>query len=200
VVDLKELAMNRTAIVAFAAAAAVAGLAFAQKVSVPSHPPLNLAGFSGNQHALPDAVRAIEASTGGRVVGILYNNKQGAPGYDVVLARGNRISFQRYPAPPNGKAALTDSTKPDQSLKWAGRLAVKDVQNAKIPLVEAIRTAEARRGAPAVAAGLNPNSTQPSDDVKAYNVVLLQGGAERRVAVDANTGQVIADPSAMSPF
>jgi hypothetical protein len=192
--------MKRTILIAFAAAAAVAGPALAQDVSMRSHPDLNLTGFSGDQNALPDAVTAIEASTGGRVVSISYDNQQGAPGFNVVLARGQRISFERYSVPPTGEAVMTSSSEPDQSLKWTDRLAVQDVLNAQVPLADAIRTAEARRGEPAVAAGLDPDSTQPTDDVKAYNVVVVQGGAERRIAIDAETDQVIADPAAMGPF
>lgn len=192
--------MYRKLLIALVATAAAAGPALAQDLTTPANPHLNLAGFSGDANALPNAVTAIESATGGRVVGIRYDNQGGAPGYDVVLAQGGQVSFER--ASETGEViATTAPNEAVETLGWANRQTVNDILAAKVPLADAIRTAEARRwGAPAVAAGLDPSSIQPNVDVKAYNVAVLQDGAQRRVAVDSETGMAIVDPRAMNAF
>jgi hypothetical protein len=176
-----------------------AGLALAQSVAMPPHPDINVADFSGDPKALPGAVAAIEAASGGRVVEIRYNNVSGVPGYDVVVAKGSQVSFQRFSKPDAGLVALTGKTQPEWMLKWQARRDVDLVEKAKVPLSTAIRTAESSMsGAPAVAAGIAQSASRPDTSVHAYNVAILEGKDLRRVAVDSDTGQTIDDPSALA--
>jgi hypothetical protein len=88
---------------------------------------------------------------------------------------------------------------PAWMMKWTQRQDVKDVRKAAVPLDRAIVVAErANADAPAVAAGIAPSASNPDSDVKAYNVLLDVSGRAKRVAVDSSTGQVIADPQALS--
>jgi len=175
------------------------GQALAQGVSLPAHPDINVTGFSGDPNALASAISAIEAASGGRVVEIRYNNVSGAPGYDVVVARGPQVLFQRFSRPGAGLVTMTDQTKPAWMLKWPARTDVALLTKAKVPLVAAIRTAEASQpGGPAVAAGIARSASNPDSEIHAYNVILLRGGQLRRVAVDSDSGQMIEDPQALA--
>jgi hypothetical protein len=166
---------------------------------MPPHPDINTAGFSGDKNALPDAVGAIEAASGGRVVEIRYNNVAGAPGYDVVVAKGSQVNFQRFSKPGGGLVTLTDKTEPDWMLEWPSRRDVSLVQKSRVSLADAIRTAEANvPGAPTVAAGIAQSASGPVTDVHAYNVAVLRGDELRRVAIDADSGQLILDPGALT--
>lgn len=192
--------MRRAFLSALAAAAglALATPAGAQSVAMPAHPDINLAGFSGDPSALPDAVAAIEAASGGRVVEIRYDNVSGAPGYDVVVAKGASVTFARFSKPAGGLTVLTSDARPRWMLDWVSRRNIDLARLAAVPLDKAIRTAEASRGgAPAVAAGIAATASQPTNEVHAYNVAVLTDGAQRRVAVDSETGMVIADPRAL---
>lgn len=174
--------------------------ALAQHVAMPPAPKLDTRGFSGDPNALPNAVAAIE-SGGGRVVEIRYDNQGGAPEFNVVVARGGGVSFERIARPASGAVMLVAHSEPDWMLKWRARKDLHVAHKAKVSLDQAIRTAEAsRNGAPAVAAGIAVSASNPASEVHAYNVVLLDRGAEHRVAVDTRTGAVITDPQALSPY
>jgi hypothetical protein len=189
--------------IAVVGALTVASPILAQSVGMPPNPDINTTGFSGDKNALPDAVTAIESAiNGGRVVEIRYNNVSGVPGYDVVLARGGKVNFVRFSKPGGGIVTLSGANQPTWMLKWPSRTNVTLAQKAKVPLSDAIRTAEASmQGAPpAVAAGIARSASNPDSDVHAYNVALLRGTELRRVAVDSNTGLVIQDPQALGSW
>lgn len=194
--------MPRTFFLPLVAAAglAIAAPAIGQSVAMPAFPYIDLKGFSGGPGALPAAIKAIEASSGGRVLEIRYNNLDG-PGYDVVLAHGPQISFQRYTGPNNHMVALNEKSVKTWMLDWSNREDVKLINTAKISLVDAIRAAEAaNNNAPAVAAGLAKTAASSMTAVKAYNVALLRDGVQRRAAVDSETGELISDPSALAAW
>ena len=196
--------MRRTFLLPLIAAATLAGAAapaLAQSVDQGAHVNLNLAGFSGDPGALPSAITAIEGASGGKVVEIRFNNVGGVPGYDVVVAKGSQISFQRFAKPSDGLITLTDKTEPAWMLKWRAREDVSLVSAAKVSLADAVRTAEAQRGgAPAIAAGMAKSATGANTDVKAYNVAILKDGVQHRVAIDSATGEVIANPRMLAAW
>ena len=141
----------------------------------------------------------------GKVVEIRYNYVGGVPGYDVVLAKGSQVSFRRFAKPSGGLVVLADKTEPAWMRHWKGRedRAWPRTRSAKVKLADAVRdTAEARPRARAghIAAGMAQSATSGSTDVKAYNVAILKDGAQLRVAIDSDTGSVIADPSALAPY
>ena len=184
-----------------ALAATAAAPAIAQSVDQPAYTKLNLAGFSGDPGALPSAIDAIEAASGGKVVEIRFNNVGGVPGYDVVLARGSQITFERFAKPGQGLITLSGETKPAWMLNWTAREDVTLVRTAKVKLADAVRTAEAARGnAPAAAAGIAKSAAGANTDVKAYNVAIIQDGRQHRVAVDSATGEVIANPRMLAAW
>jgi uncharacterized membrane protein YkoI len=172
----------------------------AQGVAMPPHPDINTTGFSGDADTLSNAVKTIEAASGGRVVEIRYNNVAGVPGYDYVVEKDSQVSFKRFSVPTGGMITLTEKTEPAWMLNWRQRQDVKVVNAAKVSLSDAIHTAEAEARAPAVAAGIAASASNPTSDVHAYNVAVLTQGKLRRVAVDADTGQPIEDPQALSEW
>src|SRR6516165_9638987 len=142
-------------IVAAAGSLAAAVPAVAQSVSMRPYPHLDLTGFSGGAGALPKAVTNIETTTGGRVIEIRYNNVSGVPGYDVVVAKGPQVKFQRYSKQGGKPIDLTEKTTPTWMLDWQAKSSVSIGEKAKVRLADAIRTAESSKGgAPAVAAGI----------------------------------------------
>jgi hypothetical protein len=196
--------MRRTYLLPLIAAAALAGAAvpaIAQSVDQPAHTALNLTGFSGEPGALAGAVTSIEGVSNGQVVEIRYNSVAGVPGYDVVLAKGSQISFLRFDKPTGGLVTLTDKTEPAWMLNWTARDDISLVRNAKVKLPDAIRAAEAARGnAPAVAAGMARSAAGANTAVKAYNVAIVKDGSQRRVAVDSESGEVIANPAMLAAW
>jgi uncharacterized membrane protein YkoI len=84
-------------------------------------------------------------------------------------------------------------------LNWRGKADVHYAKAATVSLSTAIRTAQqSRNGAPAAAAGLARSVGNADSDVQAYSVPLDDRGSVRSVSIDISTGEVIADPSALS--
>lgn len=190
----------RALLLGLAAAASLAAAAPAPGQTVGVKPTLriDLTGFSGDAAALPNAVSAIEKMSGGRVAEIRFDNIDGVPGYDVALAQGGHMKFQRYAAPSNRLTTFTQAKTPAWMLDLRGQRNMALVQNAKIPLADAIRTASgSMRGAPAAAAGISHGAGTTTNTVHAYNIALVQNGALRRVGVNSDTGRVIANPTAL---
>jgi uncharacterized membrane protein YkoI len=193
----------RTIILSLAVACSLAAVApaAAQSVAMPPHPDINLTGFKGDASTLPNAIGRIESVSGGRVVEIRYNNVAGTPGYDVVLAKGSQVTFVRITKPGGDMIQLSGTNKPEWMLDWAARQDISLITTAKVPLADAVRTAEAQMGgSPAVAAGMAKSAAGADTDVKAYNVAILKNGEERRVAVDSADGSVIANPSMLAAW
>jgi hypothetical protein len=183
-----------------AAALAAAAPALAQSVAMPPHPDINTTGFSGDADTLSNAVKTIESASGGRVVEIRYNNVAGVPGYDYVVAKEAQVRFMRLSVPTGGMTTLTEKKEPAWMLNWRQRADVKVASTAKVSLSDAIHTAEAQTGAPAVAAGIAASASNPTSDVHAYNVAVLRQGELQRVAVDSDTGGPIANPDALAQW
>jgi hypothetical protein len=177
---------------------AMAAPAVAQNVTQPPVADADATAFRGTANDLPAAVESMEAAGGGKVMEIRFAIVDGVPGFNVVLARQGALAFMRVANPMAGLVALTAKSEPAWMTGWQTREAVKVVRNAPVSLATAIRTAEAANGgAPAVAAGLASSATSPATEIHAYNVLLLVGGSTQRVAVDSQTGLIIADPSAL---
>jgi uncharacterized membrane protein YkoI len=76
---------------------------------------------------------------------------------------------------------------------WSLRADRKSILKAKVRLSDAVIQAEQIRHGVAVDAGL----AQPlsgGNDVLAYNIEVVENGRPRRVVIDAQTGERIADP------
>jgi hypothetical protein len=177
---------------------AAAAPTLAQTLRVNSNLSINVTGFSGDPNILPQAVTNIESLNGGRVAAISYDNVSGAPGYDIIVLKGSDVRFWRLDKPAGQPVELTGVSVPSWMLTWRSQRRATAVKDAKVSLADAIRTAEAsRQGAPAVVAGIARSASNPTSDVQAYTVGILQDGGLHRVAVDSQTGQRIEDPSAL---
>lgn len=181
-----------------AAGALAAPAALAHPLAQPPDYQGDLAGFHAGPAALPRAIRAVERN-GGRVMEIRYDNRDGAPGWDVVVERGGVVSSERFGEPAAGVIAWRSQSEPRWMLDWRARKEARATTRARVDLARAVTIAErANRDAPAVAAGIAQAVGDPTATIPAYNVLLLtSGGGTKRVAVDARNGRIIADPGAL---
>jgi hypothetical protein len=191
----------RALLLALTAASTLAAGAptLAQTLTVNPNLTIDVTGFSGDANTLASAVANIESLSGDRVAAIAFNNVAGTPGYEVILLQGSNIRFQRLDKVTNKAVEITEASVPSWMLNWRNQRRAVAVQAAKVPLADAIRTAEAsQQGAPAVVAGIARSASNPNSDVHAYMVGLLQNGNLHPVAVDSNSGMTIANPSALT--
>jgi uncharacterized membrane protein YkoI len=174
--------------------------ASAQGVAQPGFYKGDLDAFHGNTRSLIQALHAFHTGSDAHVVEIRFSDRNGAPGYYAVLQKNGRVDFVHVDE--NGRSAELDSASlPDWMLNPNSRVELRFDRKATVPLAQAISTAEAAYGgAPAVAAGIARSAANPESDVHAYNVLLDNRGTIQRVAVDSATGQVIADPQALSAW
>jgi hypothetical protein len=187
------------------ALATISGLAtgaptLAQTLTVNEKLVIDVTGFNGDANTLADAVAAIESQGGPRVAAIAFNNFAGnTPGYGVILVQGSNYTFKRLEQPTGKAVQLYESSLPAWMLNWRNERRATVVETAKVSLADAIRTAEASEGGkPAVVAGIARSASNPTSTVHAYMVGILKDGALRRVAVDSQTGAVIANPEALT--
>jgi uncharacterized membrane protein YkoI len=175
--------------------------ASAQEVAQPGFYKGDVAAFHGNNHTLIDAIHALHATSGQRVVDIRFVRQNGVSGYHVVLQKNGRFSFMHIDEQSGRVVEISESSAPDWMLNWNKRRQLRVDRGAKVTLAQAIRTAEsANSNEPAIAAGIAMSASNPTSDVHAYNVILDNQGQTMRVAVDASTGQIIANPSALSDW
>lgn len=183
---------------AMSSSLAVGAPTFAQTLTVNPNFSIDVTGFSGDANTLPTAVSNIESMVGGRVAAIAYNNVAGTPGYGVILTQGSNVRLMRIDKPGGQAVDISQASTPSWMLNWRNQRRAAAVEAAKVPLADAIRTAEAQEGAPAVVAGIARSASNPTSDVHAYMVGLLKSGALHPVAVDSKSGMVIANPEALT--
>ncbi|CAN7573211.1 hypothetical protein LJR219_004175 [Phenylobacterium sp. LjRoot219] len=177
---------------------AAAAPTLAQTFRVNNNLSIDVTGFSGDPKTLPDAVTHIESLNGGRVAAITFNNVAGTPGYGVIVLKGSDVRFWRLDTPTGQAVELTGASVPSWMLTWRNQRRAAAVQDAKISLADAIRTAEAsQQGAPAVVAGIARNASNPDSTVQAYMVGILKDGRLTRVAVDSQSGSRIENPEVL---
>jgi len=171
----------------------------AQTLKVNPNLTIDVTGFSGDANALPNAASNVEAHSGARVAAIAYNNPTGTPGYGVILVQGLNVRLMRLEKPDGEAVEIREASPPAWMSSWRNQRRAAIADRAKVSLADAIRTAEAsENGAPAVVAGIARSASNPTSDVHAYMVGLLKNGKLRSVAVDSETGNVIANPEALT--
>jgi uncharacterized membrane protein YkoI len=160
----------------------------------------DVSAFHGNQNTLVNAIRATEQATGGKVLDIRFSSTGGTPSWHAVVVKGSQVQFFRMEEVSRKVIELDASSKPVWMLNWQGKADVSAAKQASVSLSNAVSTAEQQKnGSPAVAAGIARSASNPESDVHAYTVLVVEGGVRvKSVSVDASTGQVIADPSALS--
>jgi uncharacterized membrane protein YkoI len=143
--------------------------------------------------ALAHAASALETATGGKVLEIRLANTAGEPAFEAAILRDPDVLYMRIQAPDEHVTQIDVSDLPpwliDFHLEAYGRTASK----ARVPLDEAIVSAEARALAPAVDAGI-AKPIGGTNAVPAYFVQTAKGGRQQLLAVDAQTGAFIANP------
>jgi uncharacterized membrane protein YkoI len=178
-----------------------AGAAAAQTVGQSAGYGGDLSAFHGGSRSLLGMLSTVQGATGAKVVEIRFSDRQGAPGYDVVLLRGKDVTFMHMDEKGGDQLQIESASAPTWMLKWRQRRVLTLDRKAHVPLAQAIAVAQdAYPSSPAVAAGLAWASANPQNAVSAYNVLLDDHGRARRVAVDSTTGQIIADPQALGAW
>ena len=192
---------NKIRVVLFAGLLPLAGVAWAQGVAQPGYFKGDIAAFHGTPDTLGHIITKIEAATAGRVIEIRFAEKDGMPGYQVAMAKGGEITFIRIDEQSGKVMQIGADSMPAWMLKWRGRTDVRFAPSAKVPLSQAILTAEQTdNNAPAIAAGIARSASNPQSEVHAYNVLIDSDGTTRRVSVDDSTGEVISDPGTLSDW
>jgi len=151
-------------------------------------------GLNLQSGSLPRAIAIIETKTGGKVMDIQVANNGGQPVYDAVVVKPGKVGTARISGRTG--ATIQDADFSASSLNWHDRADVKSFAKATVPLATAIKTVEQNAGATAVNAGL-AKPLSAGNSVLAYNIEVVKDGRANRVAIDANTGEVIADPGAL---
>jgi hypothetical protein len=174
-------------------------LTIAQVVAQPDTMTGAVSAFHGDAHTLVHAIRAIEHASGGKVLDIRFSDAGGIPGYHAVVVTLGRVQFFHIAEHSNRVVEIDASSGPVWMLGWRSRADVHDIEHASISLAKAILTAEeSQNGAPAVAAGIARSASNPESDVHAYTVLLDVNGTARSVSIDDSTGEVIANPEALT--
>ena len=175
-----------------------ATLVSAQTIAQPGSFNGDIAAFRGDQNTLVNAIQTIEQSTGGKVLDVRFSNAKGVPAYHAVVLKTGQIQFFRLAELSKTAIELDASSTPVWMLGWRGKTDVHYAKAAKISLSNAIVTAQQSRNAPAAAAGLARSVGNSDSNVQAYTVLLDDHGHVHSVSIDMTTGEVIADPSALS--
>jgi uncharacterized membrane protein YkoI len=171
----------------------------AQTIAQPGSINGDLSAFHGDQHTLVNAIQAIEQSTGGKVLDIRFSNAKGVPAYHAVILKAGQIHFFRLAELSKNVLELDATSTPVWMLSWQGKADVHYAKAATVSLSTAVVTAQqSHNGAPAAAAGLARSVGNPDSEVQAYTVLLDDRGHVRSVSIDMASGEVIADPSALS--
>jgi hypothetical protein len=145
---------------------------------------------------LQAAVVAAEKFSGGRVLEIRFRTFHGAPGFDAVVAKAGAFSHVRIAIPSDVVTVIAETEVPEWMAAWTLKADARSLQQAKLHLVDAITKAETITDAPAVDAGVAAPLTGRSA-VLAYNVEVIKRDRPERVAIDAQTGDAIANPEAL---
>jgi uncharacterized membrane protein YkoI len=175
-----------------------AGSAIGQPVAQQAHPDEDFSAFAGTPDTLVRVIAHVEHANGGRVLDIRFSPSGGEPGYVAAVDLGGQVMFERLAREDGQLSQVSEHDQLTSMLHWRARADVELAENAKVSLVDAIRTAEGEANeAPAVAAGIATSASNPTNGVAAYNVLVLRDGNTHRISVDDQTGEIIANPRAM---
>jgi uncharacterized membrane protein YkoI len=189
--------MNLLGAVIAAPTLLLAGTTLAAPQLLEHYEPLSAMGnLAPTSSSLPTAISTIEAKTGGKVMDIRFVDAGGAAVYEAVVVTPDKVGLARLDARTGDLSGFDHDQVSDQSFDWEHQRDLKSFAKATISLSAAIETAEQIAGTPAVNAGLAKPLTT-SNDVLAYNIEVVRYGRVERIAVDATTDEIIADPNAL---
>lgn len=173
------------------------GTAFAAPPVVQREEPvLDLGNMDVSAISLAHAVTVVENNTGGKVMTIRFEGREGRGGYEAVVVRPGEVGRAWVDAQTGEVTAHDGDSTPDQALKREDQRDIRSFEKATVSLTEAIATVEKLAGAPVVNAGL-AKPLSPDNDVLAYNIEVVKNGRPEGIAVDATTDEVIANPGAL---
>jgi uncharacterized membrane protein YkoI len=145
--------------------------------------------------SLSHAVQVLERNTGGKVLEVRVSDQPGELSLDAAIVKGGELIYMHTTA--NDKVTQIEMKKlPHWMVGKTLTAYMKSIDQAKLPLSEAIKIAEHNAKKPAIGAGLAA-PLSGSNAVLAYNVEVLKGHKRERIAIDAVTGAPIANPDAI---
>jgi hypothetical protein len=145
---------------------------------------------------LPLAIVAVEKFSGGRVLEIRFRARNGVPGFDAVVAKDGAFSHLRIDIPSNVATVIDETEIPAWMAGWVLKADARSLQQAKLHLADAVLKAEEIADAPAVDAGIAKPLTG-ENSVLAYDIEVIRDDRPERMAIDAVTGQKIANPDSL---
>jgi uncharacterized membrane protein YkoI len=195
---ITELRRNLLGATLASTCALFAGTALAapQLTDNPTEPMSALGSLDAASVSLPHAIAALETKTGGKVMDIRYESDSGQPVYDAVVVTPHEVGVARIYGETGKPSGMPDDEFSIGSLDWKQRNDVTSFEKATVPLSTAIENVEQLSGGHVVDAGLAKPLT-PDSDVLAYNVEYTSDGTLHTLAIDATTGEVIANPGAL---
>lgn len=146
--------------------------------------------------ALAHAADALERKTGGRVLEIRLVDEKGEAAFECAVAVDDAVVYMRVASVTDEVTEIAVKELPEWLLNYKLQLYMRSIEQAQVPLVEAIMKAENRARAPAIGAGV-AKPLGGTNAVLAYYVETLRGKRRGLEAVDAKTGRPIANPEAV---
>jgi uncharacterized membrane protein YkoI len=146
--------------------------------------------------ALAHAATAVEASTGGRLMEIRLADEKGKPTFEAALAKDGAVLYMRIDSVNDHVTEINVRDLPEWLLNYPLEAYMRSIDKAELPLAEAIVRAEERASAPAIDAGL-AEPLSGTNAVLAYLVETIKGSRRHVLAVDAKSGDFIANPEAL---
>ena len=149
--------------------------------------------------ALAHAAASFETTTGGRVLEIRLADKTGTALFEaVVLMKDDTVRYMRVASPNDEVTEIAVEDLPRWLVNYNHSLEayVRSAPKAEVPIDQAIVKAEDRAHAPAVDAGI-AKPLDGANAVLAYFVETINGSRRDEFAVDAMTGQFIANPDSL---
>jgi uncharacterized membrane protein YkoI len=143
-------------------------------------------------NTLARAVQAVEQATGGRVLEVRLLHQNG-PGFQAVVIKNKQLTNVKVNSSNGNVTTIAATETPQWMLDWRLKSEAHEIGHAHVTPQQAVRSVEQAAGAPAIDVAL-ARPLSGGNDVLAYNVEVVKDGMPQRVAIDANTGQIIADP------
>jgi uncharacterized membrane protein YkoI len=142
---------------------------------------------------LSSAIQAIEEESGGKLLEIRLMDEKGEPAFEAAVAQGDSIVYLRVASVGDVVTHISVRELPPWLQNYKMQAYMQSASRAKVPLAEAVLKAEAKAEAPAIGAGI-AKPLGGSNAVLAYYVETLKGGKRQLLAVDAESGAMIANP------
>jgi uncharacterized membrane protein YkoI len=146
--------------------------------------------------ALAHATGALEEETGGRVLEIRLSDEAGVPAFEAAVAKDDGLVYVRIASVGDDVTEIKVSDLPAWLLNYRLEAFMRSINQAELPLSEAIVRAEERASAPAIGAGI-AKPLSGTNTVLAYLVETIKGKKRLAQAINAKTGQFVANAEAL---